>query len=391
MTRAFTRLVTSFALILAVAPLADAAVTTVATRDELIAALDAAKPGDEIRLAPGIYHGGLSHAGLHGTAAQPIILAAADSANPPVIDGGQTGLHLSSPEHVELRGLHFIRATGNGLNIDDSSRPDAPARHIVLRNITVRDVGPHGNCDGIKLSGVEDFQLVDCRVERWGDGGSAVDMVGCHRGIVERSRFLGPGGEQANAVQTKGGSSDVVIRRCRIENPGGRGVNIGGSTGLQFFRPADAPFEARNIAVEDCEFLGGAAAVAFVGVDGATVQHNTIYGPAHWAIRILQENTAERFARCRSGKFLNNVVAFRAADVRDVVNIGGNTEPQSFEFAGNQWHCLDRPAETARRVRLPVAEANPALGPAPHFADAEKGDLTIRNSKPGNPGVRGEE
>jgi hypothetical protein len=391
MTLAFTRLVTIFALTLAALPLAAAAVTTVATRDELLAALRAAKPGDEIHLAPGDYHGGLSQAGLRGTAAQPIVLAAAAPEQPPVIEGGQSGLQLSSPEHVELRSLIFAGQTGNGLNIDDSSRPDAPAHHIVLRNLTVRDVGPHGNCDGIKLSGVEDFQLSDCRVERWGDGGSAVDMVGCHRGVVQRSRLLGPGGEQANAVQTKGGSSDVIVRRCRIENPGGRGVNIGGSTGLPFFRPAEAPYEAHNITVEDCEFLGGDAAVAFVGVDGATVQHNTIYRPAHWAVRILQENVAERFARCRRGKFLNNVVAFHSGDVREAVNIGGNTEPETFEFAGNRWLCLDRPEESARHVRLPVAESRPAVGPPPEFADAEKGKLTIRNRKSGEAGVRSEQ
>jgi hypothetical protein len=176
---------------------------------------------------------------------------------------------------------------------------------------------------------------------------------------------VGPGGEQANAVQTKGGSSEIVIRRCRIENPGGRGVNLGGSTGLAFFRPADATYEARDIMVEDCEFFGGAAAVAFVGVDGAVVQRNTIHGPTRWVLRILQENAAERFTPCRNGKFLNNVVAFRASEVRQAVNIGGSTDPTSFEFAGNHWSCLDRPVDAERLVRLPVPEKNGTYGPLP--------------------------
>ena len=46
------------------------------------------------------------------------------------------------------------------------------------------------------------------------------------------------------------------------EDAGGRAVNIGGSTGLAYFRPAGANFEAREITVEDCEFLGGMCAVA---------------------------------------------------------------------------------------------------------------------------------
>lgn len=340
-----------------------AEVVDVATREALVAALAAAVPGTEIRLAPGTYAGGLSAGRLRGTEAAPIVVAAADSQNPPVIEGGQSGLHLASPRFVELRDLVFAGATGNGVNVDDGGDGNAPAHHIVLRRLVVRDVGPRGNSDGVKLSGVEDFHVVDCRVERWGAGGSGIDMVGCHRGVVEASHFAGPGGEQANAVQTKGGSSDVVIRRCRIENPGGRGVNIGGSTGLDFFRPADAAYEARDITVEECEFEGGAAAVAFVGVDGATVQHNTINGPQRWVLRILQENAAERFTPCRNGKFLNNVVAFRASEVRQAVNIGGSTDPASFEFAGNHWSCLDRPADAERIVQLPVPEKNGTFGP----------------------------
>jgi hypothetical protein len=213
-------------------------------------------------------------------------------------------------------------------------------------------------------------------------------MVGCHRGVVDQSHFTGPGGDEANAIQTKGGSSDVVIRRCHIENPGGRGVNLGGSTGLAYFRPADAPYEARNMTVEDCEFVGGAAAIAFVGVDGAVVDHNTIYRPRRWAIRVLQENVAERFTPCRNGRFLNNIVAFRASELRQAVNIGDGTDPRSFEFAGNHWWCVDQPDAAERYVRLPVPEKNPAAGPPPAFADAEHGDLSIGNRQPGDPGVR---
>jgi hypothetical protein len=366
-------------------------VVTVATRAELLSALNGAEPGDEVRIAPGTYAGGMSVDRLRGAASAPILLAAADSRNPPVIEGGATGMHLTSPEHVEIRDLVFVGATGNGLNIDDAGNVSTPARQLVLRGVAVRDVGPRGNCDGIKLSGVDDFQLVDCRVERWGDGGSGVDMVGCHRGVIEESRFVGPGGEQANAVQTKGGSSDVVIRRCRIEEPGGRGVNIGGSTGLDFFRPRDAAYEARNITVEDCEIVGGAAAFAFVGVDGAVVQHNTIYRPRRWAVRILQESVAERFVPCRNGKFFANIVAFRAGEMREAVNVGGATEPQSFEFAANHWACLDRPADADRYVRLPVTEENASFGPAPAFADAEQGDLTMDQREPSDPGVRARE
>lgn len=362
----------------------------VASRDEFLAALRAAQPGTTILVAAGAYRGGLAHEKLAGTKDRPIAIAAADPKNPPVIEGGGSGLHLSSPQHVELRDLVFDGASGNGLNVDDAGSPAEPAEHLLLRNIVVRNVGPRGNADGIKLSGVRDFRLEGCRVERWGSGGSAVDMVGCTNGVVTKCTFVDARADTASGVQAKGGSSQIAIERCRFENAGGRAVNAGGSTGLDYFRPRDAAFEAKDIVVEDCEFLGGLSAVAFVGVDGAIVRHNTIYRPKRWVFRILQESADARFVPCRNGKVEHNVVAFRSDEVREIVNVGGNTAPDTFAFSGNHWSCLDRPRDTRRLVRLPVAEKDAAHGEPPEFVDAARGDLRIPNHKPDAAGVRPE-
>lgn len=362
----------------------------VGTREALAQALRQAKPGSTILLAAGTYQGGLSSRGLRGTKAQPIVIAAADSKHPPVIKVGDSGFHFSSPEFLEIRDLVISGCNGNGLNIDDSGDSHKPARGITLRRVVVRDVGPNGNRDGMKLSGVQDFRIEECTIERWGSSGSAIDMVGCRKGVVTGCRFAEATGDFANGVQTKGGSSEIVIQRCRFENSGGRAVNVGGSTGLAYFRPKDAMYEARDITVEDCEFIGGMSAIAFVGVDGALVRHNTIYRPRRWPLRILQENQDERFVACRNGKFEKNVVAFRSDEVRDVVNIGGNTEPSTFKFAGNSWYCMDRPNDTRRIVRLPAAEKDGTYGQDPGLANPDKGDLRIQNRKPDAAGVRPE-
>ena len=114
-------------------------------------------------------------------------------------------------------------------------------------------------------------------------------MVGCHRGEIVACTFRHGDTVGDHGVQAKGGSSDVVIRRCRFEHAGQRAVNLGGSTGLAFFRPKPEGYEAKNITVEDCTFDGSMAPIAFVGVDGAIVRHNTIYRPRRWGFRILQE------------------------------------------------------------------------------------------------------
>lgn len=355
---------------------------------ELQNALDDAGPGDIIRIAPGTYRGGLSCAGLQGTEELPIIIVAADPQTPPEINGRGSCIHLSSPAYVELRNLVLSGADGNGLNIDDGGSNTHPAHNVTLFGLIVHDIGPRGNRDGLKLSGLDDFVIQDCAFERWGDGGSAIDMVGCHDGVVNRCLFR-EGGDGANGVQTKGGSRDIRIKRCRFENAGGRAVNIGGSTGLAYFRPKPEGFEARDITVEDCTFIGSISPIAFVGVDGAIVQYNTVYRPKRWLLRILQENQDSAFVSSRNGRFEHNVIAFRSDEVRMAVNVGGGTAPETFLFAGNVWFCIDRPQQTRQIVELPTREADGTYGVDPQFANPETGDLQMM-APPLTAGVRAE-
>jgi hypothetical protein len=376
--------------ILGVAAQSPAAIT-VRSADELRRAVAAATPGARILLAPGEYEGGLYFT-LKGEPNKPIIIAAADPKNPPVIKGRAEGMHLSDCAYVELHNLTFTGATGNGLNIDDGGSYDTPAHHIVLRGLKVTDVGPDGNRDGIKLSGLDDFRVEGCTIERWGSGGSAIDMVGCHRGVIENNFFRysppaqGGAGGGSNAVQMKGGTSQIIVRRNRFENYGARAVNIGGSTGLQFFRPplkSPPHAEAKDIRVEGNTFIGGDAPIAFVGVDGAIVRFNTIYRPKRWAMRILQETRDPGFVPCRNGEFTDNIIVFHSTQwFEGGVNIGPNTAPKTFKFARNFWHCLNNPSMTKSLVILPTEETDGIYGKDPLFRDAEKGDLRLQPNSP---------
>ena len=233
---------------------------------------------------------------LNGTAARPIVVGAVDPTKPPKLIGKDFCIQLRAISHVEVRDLVSTGGKDNGLNIDDGDRQDRPTHHVTLRNLRISDIGSDGNSDAIKLSGVDDFRIENCTIERWGKGGSGLDMVGCHRGTIATSTFK-KGGE--NAIQTKGGSADIVITGCRLEDAGERAINIGGRTDDARFRPplkslpANGKYEAKNIRVEGCTFIGGKSAIAFVGVDGAVVRYNTFYHPEQYSIRILQERSKE--------------------------------------------------------------------------------------------------
>lgn len=349
-----------------------AADVRVSSPAEFRAAMAGVKPGTRVLLAPGDYDGGFLFANVRGEAGHPIVIAGADPQRPPVIRAGNTGLQLSGAAYVEIQDIAFSRLAHNGLNIDDGGQVAAPAssHHVTLRRLRVSDIGSEGNHDGIKLSGLWDFRVEDCTIERWGTkGGSAIDLVGCHRGLIVANtiRHQDPEPPNCTGVQAKGGSSEIAIRRNRFEHAGGRAVNIGGSTGRPFFRPAlagDGPHaEARAIRVEGNTFVGAGAPVAFVGVDGAVVRFNTVERPGRWALRILQENREPGFIACRRGEFTDNLVLFDSARwAESGVNVGAGTAPETFTFARNGWLCVDRPERS--QPKLPVPETGGAYGAA---------------------------
>jgi Right handed beta helix region len=354
-----------------------AAEVAVSDSDELRAALRNAKPGTRIVLAGGLYTGGFHAANLGGEAGSPIVIKAADPKNPPVFTDANVGLHLSNPVYIELMWLTFRGLSGNGLNIDDGGNADTPAHHIEMIGLTFTDIGARGNEDAIKLSGVTDFRIGACIIGRWGKGGgSGIDMVGCHRGLIRGSTLWQDDAPNCTGIQCKGGTSDVTIRQNHFENAGGRAVNIGGSTGLQFFRPklkdGEEHAEARNIIVEGNSFSGSTAPIAFVGVDGAKVRFNTFRRPGRWALRILQETAEKGFVPSRNGEFTENVVVFDSAHWSEGgVNIGSGTAPETFKFERNWWYCTDRPERS--KPKLPTEETDGVYGKDPAEAKGKVG------------------
>ncbi len=308
----------------------------------LEAAARVATPGTEILLRAGRYATGWYVEQVHGTATAPIWIRGEAGV---VLDGSGEGevLHVSEASYLVIEGLELRGSSVNGLNIDDGASPETPTHHLVLRDLWVHDIGTGGNNDCIKLSGIDDSMVLDSRIGDCRDG-DAIDHVGCHRMSIHGNTFEAtPGG----GVQMKGGSSDNVIHGNRFIEVAGRAINAGGSTGLEFFRPIDAPFEAARIAVVVNLFeRGGAdsgAAVAFVGCDACSFVHNTVIEPRTWVARILQESTDARFVPSRSGVFANNLVVFRRSDLRTFINVGGGTAPETFRFANNLWFATDMP------------------------------------------------
>lgn len=344
-----------------------AAERIVSNTSQFSSALAAAAPGDVIILQPGIYGGGHYRAGMNN-----VVIRSADPNNRAIFDGSNTAIQLSDANQVTIADLVFRNQASNSLNIDDGGTFDTPTSNIVLRNLLVQDIQNPGNLDGIKLSGVNNFLIDRVQVRNWGTGGSAVDMVGCHHGLIQNSLFVHTNTSNGGTtIQPKGGTKDITIRANRIELPRGAGrtIQAGGSTGAQFFRfvDGDSGYEAKQITAEGNVVVGGESAMSWVNIDGGIFHHNFVHRPGNWTMRILNENQGNAIVDTQNGKFHDNIVVFNdtASEYNSAVNIGPETLPGTFTFARNQWYNLANPSPAGSTPTLPTPETGGQYGVAP--------------------------
>ncbi len=332
-----------------------------------------AVPGDSIVFHAGVYDGGQFVTHLQGTQTRPITITAAINKEV-IIRGGNTAWQLSDPAYLTIRGFIFERQSANGVNLDDGGDYSTPAHNLIFENCIFRDMEASGNNDLLKMSGVDNFTIRNCRFANGAAGGSGIDMVGCHRGAIQGCRFESMG---SNAIQAKGGTENITIAANFFRNCGHRSVNLGGSTGLPYFRPADAPFEAAHLYVYANIFIGSTAPIAYVGCVNTHVTNNTIIDPDKWVLRILQETVdPQRFLACGDNFFENNIVYM--GNLSTHVNTGPDTRPGSFTFSNNFWYNFENPSGS--RPNLPVPDTGMMTGKDPLFRDA--GDYHLLPQSP---------
>ena len=347
-----------------------------------------AAPGAAIRLHAGTYAGGTYLEDLAGTEATPIWIGGAPGEARPVIEGGGEGIHLVRVHYVIVHDLEVRSTAYNGINTDDGgdyANADA-TRYVLFRDLSIHHIGSGGNEDCLKLSGVNDYFVLNSEFAFCGGGGSGsgIDHVGCHHGLIVGNFFHDL---SANAVQNKGGSQDIEIRANHMLNAGYRAVNIGGSTGYEYFRPpmstSQPNFEARDIRVIANVIEGSETPFAFVGAVDSLAANNTIIDPENWLLRILQETVSDEiyeFLPSGNNTVVNNLFYFDRGNLSTYVNIGPNTAPETFTFSNNLWYAHDDPAQS--QPALPVTETGGVVGEDPLFQNPAGGNYHLHGDSP---------
>lgn len=323
---------------------------------ELRDALKAINPGTVLRLAPGEYG-----SGYQVRDAKDLTLEGIPQSDPPTFTGGNVAIQFSNCSGLLVRRLSIRGQRDNGLNLDDGGGAQRP-REITIEDVSISEIGPKGNHDGIKCSGLEDLTIRNCELRGW--GGQGVDLVGCHKVLISGCTLKGVEGFSASAgIQIKGGSSKVTVEGCTLIAAGERPINAGGSTGADYFRPLDANSEASDVVIRGNQIQGGACAVAFVGIDGGVFEDNTVLFPERWMIRILQENSGPAMVVCRDVEVRGNRFVFKRGMLREDINIGPGTASETFRFERNHWYAEDMPNRS--KPRLPTEEVSGIYGTDP--------------------------
>jgi hypothetical protein len=341
------------------------------TYPNLALAANAVQPGDTILIHTGIYPGGVFLSNLQGTANQWITIKNAPGESP-VFEGGNNAIQLSDPAYLHFSGLTFQHQTGNGFNTDDGGTYDSPAHHIVFEACVFRDISVTGNNDLLKLSGLDSFEIRNCQFLNGSPNGSGVDLVGCHHGVIKNNYFENLG---SNSIQAKGGTAWIRIEGNMFKDGGQRALNLGGSTGLQFFRPDTARYEAAHLQVYSNLFIGSWAPIAYVGSVDVQVVNNTFYKPENWVIRILQETVdPDRFLECGDNSFINNII-YLDKNLNTETNIGSNTRPETFLFSHNLWYNSALPNWSGPDI--PTPDPNQLVNADPLFTNADDEDFSL--------------
>ena len=335
-----------------------------------------AHAGDTIKIFPGNYTAPNRIRDLKGRPDAYIYLIGTDVSQV-IFEESTQSFHFSNIEYVQMEQITIRRQSQNGMNIDDGGDFSNPSRYIKIIGCRFLQMSGQGNNDLLKMSGIDHFEIRNCEFANGANGGSGIDMVGCHFGEIYSNHFENMG---SNAIQAKGGSQYLKIFSNKFKNCGQRTLNLGGSTGLEFFRPQDAKFEAADIEVYYNVFIGSTAPIAYVGCVRVAVVNNTILNPGNWVIRILQETVdPQRFESCGNNSFINNLV-FHSNSLSRHINIGPNTLPETFNFSHNLWYNHQSPASSA--PILPVSEVSGIIGIDPLFEQPGTDEVHLKPESP---------
>lgn len=236
------------------------------------AAVNAATPGAAVMVEAGLYVENVRLPNAGGTPDAPIQLLSADGIGAATIVGASAAdsvIKGLGTDNVVVRGF-TVQGGANGIQFSQNGNDftNLVSNVVVADNIISGATG-----DGIKLDQADHATV-------WGNvisnvRGQGVDLLAVDHSTIAWNDISGVGATAA--VFVKGGSTDVTVQGNRIHGTATDGIEVGGYTGAEFFRPGETGYEAADVRVigNDVE-IAGKRAINILGVHGVSVTGNAL-------------------------------------------------------------------------------------------------------------------
>ncbi len=273
--------------------------TQVSTTAELKAAIDQAKPGQVILLAPGTYDGTVRIHRKKGTRAAPITLRGADDFTSVIRGGEQRALMIEESDYIHIERLH-ITDSPQGVEIRNWTDKDKATRGNVIRDsrISKVDIGIRAVSNGADAPAHRDLYIADNVLEGNNAYGDVSNATWDDEGIV----VVAESSEVAhNTISGFGDSLGFSRRWSRAVDIHHNHVLYGGDDGVEL------DFGYRNVAARE-NLLTNTG-------DGISFQY-IIDGPGYAWGNVIYNTLGERGpfkikpeAECNSGVYILNNTA----------------------------------------------------------------------------------
>ncbi len=333
-------------------------------------AISDTSPGDAIYVHEGEYLNEPSPGGypMYGAPGQYVYLMGAPGESKPVFSGSATASFVSMtggenpPHHFVLKDLIYRKAEptvgSHCINIYGANQYSPNVHNVIVDGCEFYQQARYSEM--IKMAGVDSFVIKNCIMNA--SNASVIGMagVGCHDGEVYNCRVDSC---LQSGIQFKGGSSEIVIRNNVVNMAYFTGINCGGDSDTEVFRPPlnemeEPAYEARGIHVYSNLIIDVAAPIAFDTARNCKAYNNLIVvtdktrSPSglestYGLLWVRHSGHYDCPSPSRDNLLANNIFYFREKEpyypnVFWQLSVGDEGDySDTHEFYNNLWYCFE--------------------------------------------------
>lgn len=163
--------------------------------------------------------------------------------------------------------------------------------HIIVDHCKFQNLNNSGKANTgamLKFTGTDYFEVSNCLFKDGINITDGISLNGNRNGRIFNCRFENMPGDGSHC---KGGTKNITYEQNLFVNCEAAGLDIGGDTGLPYFCPLGAAWEADSIHVFSNIFIGGKTGIKLSSCHNSRIFNNTCFKSTAFAFRSLNASS----------------------------------------------------------------------------------------------------